>query len=198
MKTASDSPTLHFSGTDNSLRNHFLLAMPSLKDPLFGQTLTYICEHSENGAMGLIINHPLTLTIGDVFEQMEIPTNDETAAQQVLCGGPVQMERGFVLHTNDSQWDSTMEISEELSLTASKDILEAIAQNKGPEKYLFILGYAGWEAGQLEQELEENSWITLPADSSLIFDIPIELRWQLASQQLGVDLNLIAPTSGHA
>lgn len=192
------SPTLQFNSAGNSLRNHFLLAMPSLKDPMFAHTLTYICDHSEDGAMGLILNQPMNMEISAVFAQLDIPVDEVIGAQQVLCGGPVQSERGFVLHSNDSEWDSTLAISDELSLTASRDILDAIASQQGPEKAIFILGYAGWGPGQLEQELEENSWLTLPADSSLIFDTPVELRWQMASQRLGVDVNLISPTAGHA
>ncbi len=148
--------------------------------------------------MGLIVNHPLDLDLGEVFSQLDLATTEILAAQPILCGGPVQMERGFILHSNDSKWDSTMEISDELCLTASLDILEAMAAGQGPKKALFILGYAGWGPGQLEQELEENSWLTLACDSDLIFDTPAELRWQMASQRLGVDLNLVSPHAGHA
>ncbi len=193
-----NSPTLAFAPAENSLRNQFLLAMPSLKDSLFARTVTYICDHNEDGAMGLILNQPLDLNLGEVLSQLNLTTTETLAAQPILCGGPMQMERGFVLHSNDSSWDSTMAISDKLSLTASLDILEAIAAGHGPKKSLFILGYAGWGPGQLEQELEENSWLTLAGDSGLIFDTPTEIRWQMAAQQLGVDLNLVSPYAGHA
>ncbi len=201
-------PTLSDSLSDSNpstapqlgcLRNHFLIAMPSLNESIFSHTITYMCDHTEDGAMGLVINQSLDIDLSEVFQQLDCsnPESLHTTAP-VLCGGPVQPDRGFILHTPDQSWDSTLTVSDEVSLTASRDIIEAIAQNLGPKKFLVGLGYAGWGAGQLEEEIANNSWLTIPADSTLLFDTPIEQRWSTLSQQLGVDLNLISSAAGHA
>lgn len=183
---------------EGSLSNHFLIAMPGLKDSLFSHSVTYICDHSENGAMGIVINHTLDMTIGEVFDQLNLNAEPECRAKPILAGGPVNAQQGFVLHRDDGQWNSTLRITDEICLTASRDIVEAMADNRGPAGAQFALGYAGWDAGQLEEEISANSWLTMPAESGIIFDVAIEERWGAASKQLGVDLNLISGTAGHA
>lgn len=182
----------------NGFRGQFLIAMPSLRDPIFAQTITYICEHTPAGAMGIIINHPLNLKLGELFAQLELSTTGKLSQEIVLSGGPVQYERGFVIHTNDQPWESTLEVTPEIGVTASRDIIEALAEDRGPEKAIVALGYAGWEAGQLEAEIAANSWLTVPAENHLLFDTPVEQRWAAASRYLGIDLNLISSTAGHA
>ena len=184
---------------ETSLTNHFLIAMPNLADPNFFHTVTYICEHGESGAMGLVINRPLELRLADIIEQLEIEITDSSINEkQVYAGGPVQGDRGFVLHDSKSAWDSTLQITDEISITTSLDILQAIAIGEGPEKSLVALGYAGWGAGQLEDELAQNAWLSGPAQSDIIFDHPSEQRWQAAANLLGVDLNLLSSDAGHA
>jgi len=181
-----------------TLSNQFLIAMPQLDDPNFHHTTTYICEHNEEGAMGLVINRPLELNIADVLEQMEIEVEDpELANVPIFHGGPVQEERGFVLHRPAMSWESTVVITEQLAITTSKDILVEIASGNGPAQYLITLGYAGWGAGQLEHELAENAWLTGPADLSVLFDEPVESRWARAAEIIGVDLNLLSGDTGH-
>lgn len=182
----------------DSLRNHFLIAMPGLQDPLFNQSLTYICDHTPDGAMGLLINRPMDIHLSDVFEQMDIVCRADTGHMPILAGGPVSTERGFVLHETGGQWQSTIEIGPDISLTASRDIVSALAEGTGPDKALFVLGYAGWGAGQLEEEMLQNSWLTIPADGDIIFNTPVEQRWVRAAQRLGVDINLITSVAGHA
>jgi|SRR5690554_554388 len=182
-----------------SLRNQFLIAMPGMNDTSFAQSVTYICEHSADGAMGLVINHPTPLTLGDIFQQLELKQSDPSALTQVLAGGPVSTERGFVLHPSSAQqWQSTVEVAAGISLTASSDILSSLADGQGPDDYLVTLGYAGWSGGQLEQEIAANAWLTVPADQQIIFHTPTEQRWAAAARDLGIDLNLISSTAGHA
>lgn len=181
-----------------SLRDHFLIAMPGLTDPLFSRSVTYVCDHSEHGAMGIVINQPLNITLSEVFDQLELEDTAGLGNSPVLAGGPVNIQRGFVLHREKGQWESTMQITPEVNLTASRDIVVAIASNRGPKSAQFALGYAGWGAGQLEEEISANSWLTLPADTAIMFDVPVEERWLAASKHLGVDLNLISATAGHA
>lgn len=181
-----------------SLKHHFLIAMPSLKDGIFANSVTYLCEHNEQGAMGLVINQPLDLSLDEVFEQLDleiiIPHREP-----ILAGGPVQTERGFVLHrAMERDWDATLRIHDGISLTTSRDILAAMAEGQGPDDVLVALGYAGWSAGQLEQELVANAWLTLPADDAILFDIPFEQRLHAAASKLGIDLSLISPQAGHA
>ncbi len=185
--------------SETSLSNHFLIAMPALQDANFYRTVAYICEHDETGAMGIIINRPLDIELAEILEQMEIrPETPEAIHQPVFAGGPVQTERGFVLHPADQSWDATSQVAPDISVTTSKDILHAIATGKGPKHSLVALGYAGWGAGQLERELAENAWLSGPADAEIIFLQPPEQRWQAAAQLLGVDLNLISGQAGHA
>jgi len=181
------------------LTNHFLIAMPGLADPNFFHTVTYICEHSDQGAMGIVINRPMELQLSDIFEQLEIAvTSPQPSRQPVYIGGPVQGDRGFVLHDSNSVWDSTLKVTPEISVTTSLDILEAIAAGKGPDKVLVALGYAGWGSGQLEQELAQNAWLNGPADSDIIFNRPSQERWRAAAELLGVDLDLLSGEAGHA
>jgi putative transcriptional regulator len=182
-----------------NLTDHFLIAMPGLEDPNFSRTVTYICEHNEHGAMGIVVNRPLGLELGDILDQMEIGGAPEAVRSlPVFMGGPVQTERGFVLHSHDRAWDSTMKITDEISVTTSRDILEAIAEGSGPRQSLVALGYAGWGEGQLEDELTANAWLSGPASAQIIFTLPAEQRWQAAARLLGVDLNLISGEAGHA
>jgi putative transcriptional regulator len=186
-------------GTFDSLNNHFLIAMPALSDPNFHHTATYICEHNDEGALGLIINRPTDLRLGEILEHMGIEvTTDEIAAQPVYLGGPVQNDRGFVLHQPVGNWEATLKVTQDTAITSSRDILDAIARGEGPEKTFITLGYAGWGAGQLEQELAENAWLSGPADSRIVFDTPYEQRWEAAAGLIGVDLKLLSGEAGHA
>ncbi len=194
----TDFPIKISDNKSNSLRDHFLIAMPSLTDSMFTHSVTYLCDHNEHGAMGIIINQPMEITLDEVFEQLSLDQTPESSRAPVLAGGPVNVQRGFVLHRHDSNWQSTLHVTDEISLTASKDIMDALSKGKGPDKAQFALGYAGWGPGQLEEEISENSWLTIPADTGTMFDIPVEERWAAASKRIGVDLNLISTTAGHA
>ena len=182
-----------------NLTNHFIIAMPSLIDDNFNRTVTYICEHNENGCFGLVINRKTDVTLDEVIHQMEMEPSDSIAHDKFIYhGGPVQQERGFILHQPLGEWDSSLKINDHLALTTSRDILEAIAHDEGPEKSIIALGYAGWSPGQLEQEIAANTWLNCPADEQIIFDIPAEKRWQSAADLLGIDLQLLSNDAGHA
>lgn len=185
-------------GLLGNLRNQFLIAMPSLNESIFSHTITYICDHSDDGAMGIVINQPLGIDMAEIYQQLECTDVGYHSSDAVLSGGPVQPDRGFILHSPEQRWESSLAVSEEVVLTASRDIIDAIARNLGPQKFLVALGYAGWDAGQLEDEIANNSWLTLPAEPEIIFDTPIEQRWSAASKSLGIDLNLISATAGHS
>ncbi|MBS0358816.1 MAG: YqgE/AlgH family protein [Proteobacteria bacterium] len=181
------------------LTNHFLIAMPSLQDPYFRQSVTYICEHNENGAFGIIINHPINLRLEHVFEQMEIKSENETLKQMpVLLGGPIHQERGFIIHRPSGIWRSSINTAPDICVTTSQDILQAIAENKGPEEFLVALGYAGWGEKQLEQEILSNSWLCCPANTNIIFETPMTERWANAAKLLGIDINQLSGDAGHA
>lgn len=181
------------------LTNHFLIAMPAMVDPYFAKTLTYICEHNENGALGLVLNKPIEMDLQTLFDQIEVPLHAPThAKERVHFGGPVQTDRGFVLHQPVGEWQSTLTVSDGIGLTTSKDILTAVGEGQGPEKFLITLGYAGWGAGQLEQELAQNAWLTVPATPELIFDLPDEERLAAAMHMLGVDFASLSDVAGHA
>ncbi len=181
-----------------SLKDHFLIAMPGLSGSIFANSLTYLCEHSEDGAMGIIVNHPLDLCWGDVYEQFDLD-NACQADQRVLAGGPVHTDRGFILHRNDGQrWESSLTVTTDVALTTSLDIITALANGSGPEKSLMALGYAGWAAGQLEEELGDNCWLTLPSNSSILFDVPFDRKAAMAAATLGIDLDLLTSCAGHA
>lgn len=182
-----------------SLTNHLLIAMPGLQDPNFARTVTYICEHTEHGAMGIVINRPLEVTLGALLDQLEIPAlRPGVGSTPVYQGGPVQTDRGFVLHTAGYSYDSTLNITPDISVTTSRDILEAIAGGEGPDQVLVALGYAGWGSGQLEQEMSANAWLNGPASNEIIFRMDPSARWMAAAQLLGVDLNLMSGEAGHA
>ena len=185
--------------SSDSLRDHFLLAMPTLSEGIFSHSITYICEHGESGAMGIVINQPLDLSLGEIFEHLQIDSAADFASEPVMAGGPVQIDHGFVLHRRcEETWEANLKVTDEINLTTSRDILRAIAQGNGPRDHLIALGYAGWTAGQLEQELAENSWLTLPADSDIIFTTPVDQRVAAAAARLGIDMNLISGEAGHA
>ncbi len=181
------------------LANQLLIASPALDDPNFARGVALICQHDEDGAMGVVINRPSEYTLGEILAQMSLETRDEHLREQiVLSGGPVHPERGFVLHDDARRWDSTLEVADGLYLTTSRDILEAIAGGTGPQRALLALGCAGWGAGQLEYELGENSWLTAPVDAELLFGLPLEQRWQAAGGLIGVDMSRLTDYSGHA
>ncbi len=181
-----------------NLTNHFLIAMPNLGDPNFHQTVTFLCQHSEEGALGIVINRPTKMKLGDIFGQMNIDQKKPNiASTPVFFGGPVQPERGFVIHESNQQWESTLKISDSIALTTSRDVLEAIAAGNGPEKSLVALGYAGWGHGQLEQEMIDNAWLSAPAEATIIFDMPTKKRWKAAAEKMGIDINLLSSTVGH-
>jgi putative transcriptional regulator len=181
------------------LTNQFLIAMPALTEGTFAQTVTYICEHNEAGALGLVINRPMKMTLAEVFEQLNMPQPPQALAhQQVLQGGPVQTDRGFVVHSAGKQWDATLSVSERIHVTTSRDILEALSRGEGPDVAFIALGYAGWDAGQLEAEVANNAWLTAPFDERLLFETPFDQRWHAAARLLGVDLATISSQSGRA
>jgi putative transcriptional regulator len=182
-----------------SLTNHFLIAMPGLQDPNFSRTVTYVCEHTDQGAMGIVINRPLDVRLGELLDQLDIVALRPTVEQiPVYQGGPVQTDRGFVLHTSGPTFDSTLSITSDISVTTSRDVLEAIASGEGPDQTLVALGYAGWGSGQLEQEMSANAWLSGPASHEIIFRMDPGARWLAAAQLLGVDLNLLSGEAGHA
>jgi len=181
------------------LTNQFLIAMPSMEDPNFRRTVVYVCEHNERGAMGVVINRPTELTLASLFDKIDLrleiaPWKDEP----VLYGGPVQTERGFVLHAPAGNYGSTLNVAEGIGLTTSKDVLEAVAEGSGPDRMLVTLGYSGWGAGQLEDELLRNGWLTAPADARILFDTPMDARFGAALHLLGIDLRHLAGQAGHA
>ena len=181
------------------LTNHFLIAMPALADPNFYHTVTYMCDHTESGAMGLVINRPMGMGMGELFDYLNIRDYDISLdAIPIYQGGPVQTERGFVLHKPFGNWEASIEVAPNITLTMSQDIIEAIAHGAGPEHYLVALGYAGWGKGQLEEELTGNAWLNGPAESSIIFNTSIEQRWNASAKLLGVDINQVSTDVGHA
>lgn len=184
---------------NSSLTAHFLIAMPAMDDPNFAQGVTLLCQHNDDGAMGLMINRVSEFTVGEVLEQMQI-TNEskELADIPVLMGGPVQPDRGFVLHDDPREWSSTLRFGNGLAVSTSRDILEAMAKGEGPKNAVIALGYAGWSAGQLEAEIAANSWLTVEADQAILFRTPINARWQAAARSLGINLAQVTDYSGRA
>ncbi len=172
--------------------------MPNLHDPYFYQSVTLICEHNEQGAMGIVINQPMGIPFRELLTQLEINYSPELAEPSILMGGPVHEQAGFILHTAEGQWESSIRINDFLSLTSSKDILTAMGAGKGPKKANLLLGYAGWGAGQLEDEIISNSWLTAPVTNEILFDIPAEKRWSAAAKSIGVDLSKLSSETGHA
>ena len=185
--------------SDFNLTHHFLIAMPAMQEGFFAGTLTYICEHNENGALGIVVNRPITLTLGEMFDQINIPLHQpRQEIMPVHFGGPVQTDRGFVLHQPIGDWQSTLVIKGQVGMTTSKDILEAVGLGSGPRNILVSLGYAGWAQGQLEYELSQNAWLSVPASEQILFDLPAEERLPAAMALLGVDYATLSADSGHA
>jgi putative transcriptional regulator len=191
-----------------NLTHHFLIAMPGLEDASFSRSVVYLCEHSSRGALGLVINKPTDINLRNLFEKVDLPLGrDELAGTPVLQGGPVQTERGFVLHEAvvaeggdpaESVYASTMTIPGGLEMTTSKDVLEALSHGAGPKRVLVTLGYSGWGAGQLEDEMKRNSWINVGAQPEIIFDTPVEQRYDKALSLLGIDARMLSQEAGHA
>lgn len=182
-----------------SLQDHFLIAMPAMGDPNFNETVTYVCKHDEEGALGIIINRPTDMLMEEVFRQLSLePVDPRLADLPVLAGGPVRRDRGFVLHRSDETYDSTLDTGAGVRVTVSQDILSSMARGEGPEPVLVALGYAGWESGQLEAELAANAWLSVAADHTVLFETPFEQRWRAAAGLLGVDIHQLASYAGHA
>ncbi len=181
------------------LSHQFLIAMPTLADPNFFQTVTYITEHNANGALGLVINRPLNLTLNQLLEHLNLSSDrPEVAEIPVYHGGPVQPEQGFVLHSPVGHWGATLRVNNDIGITTSRDILQAVARGEGPDHLLVALGYAGWGPGQLEQEMADNAWLSSPFDFDIVFATPSDQRWLAAAALLGIDLNLLSSHVGHA
>lgn len=183
----------------SSLVGTLLVAMPAMDDPRFTRSVVLVCQHGSDGAMGLVINRLAEYHLRDVFEQMQIAVKRPPLLEQpVLQGGPVHSDRGFVLHDGEREWDSSLRVGSSLAITTSRDVLEALARDEGPTRFLLALGYAGWGEGQLEAELTENAWLTVPADADLLFDVPLDQRWAIANSRLGFDPCNLAGYAGHA
>lgn len=185
--------------SDSLLTNQLLIAMPGMADPNFSTTVTLICEHNAEGALGIIINRPLHLKLSGLFEQLSVDHTDAaTGSCPVMSGGPVGTERGFVLHDKKHRFENTLAVSDDIQLTLSRDVIDAMALGDGPDRSLVAIGYAGWEPGQLEQEMLTNSWLNVTATPELVFDTPYEERWGSAARLLGVDMASMSPDVGHA
>jgi len=182
-----------------NLTDHFLIAMPNMADPYFSRTLTYICEHNDQGALGVVINRPIDMTLGALFDRLSLTLSSESLGKApVFFGGPVQTDRGFVLHQPIGEWQSTLSVQDRVGLTTSKDILESLGHGAGPEKLLVTLGYSGWAPGQLENEIKQNAWLTVVAKDAVIFDLPVEERLPAAMGLLGIDFASLSDEVGHA
>lgn len=183
-----------------NLKNHFLIAMPGMADANFADTLTLVCEHAEDGAAGFIVNRPTDILLSELLEQQEIAFDPQGRAAQmnIYSGGPVDIDRGFVVHTPDKTYPDTQIVSEDVCVTASQQVIEDLADDKGPEKALFLLGYAGWGGEQLEQEVTDNIWLTTEADAHIVFDLPDGECCQAAASKLGINLALLNTQAGHA
>jgi putative transcriptional regulator len=185
--------------SDRALTNQLLIAMPGMTDPNFSSTVTLICEHNDDGALGIIINRPLTLKLSGLFDQLAVEDADpKVASSPVMSGGPVGTERGFVLHSKEHSFENTLAVSDDIQLTLSRDVIDAMAVGDGPQRALVAIGYAGWEPGQLEEEMLANSWLNVTATAELVFDTPFEERWNSAARLLGIDMASISPDAGHA
>ena len=194
--TEGDSPVPQLN-----LANHFLIAMPSMQDPVFGGTVVYVCEHNENGVLGVVINKPTDMTMQVLFERIDLTLEgdqDSAVDQPVMFGGPVQDDRGFVLHTPGQRYSSSLTVTEEVAFTTSIDVLEAVASGDGPPRMLVSIGYSGWSPGQLEDEIGRNGWLTVGADPEILFGVPIEQRYTAAIRLLGIDPLMLASEAGHA
>lgn len=186
-------------GSPGGLTNHLLIAMPQLSDPNFAQTVALICEHTDKGALGIVLNKPLPMTLSDVLTQMKLePLSEDIGGQPVLRGGPVHTDRGFVLHRPGGQWDHTHKVSDTIQVTTSRDVLAAMARGDGPSDAFIALGYAGWESGQLEKEMKDNTWASVAVDARVVFELPFEERWAGAWKLLGIEVDQLSPEAGHA
>jgi putative transcriptional regulator len=181
------------------LTEHYLIAMPAMADPRFAKTLTYVCEHNAQGALGVIVNKPIDMNLQSLLKQIHIDfASDRCKSLPVHYGGPVQADRGFILHKPSGQWQSSLKVGEEVGLTTSKDILEAVAKDEGPENLLVCLGHAGWGPGQLEQEMAQNAWLSVRADPHLLFSLPANERYEAAFRLLGINFAMLSDEAGHA
>ncbi|MDL2357804.1 MAG: YqgE/AlgH family protein [Pseudomonadota bacterium] len=185
-----------------NLANHFLIAMPSMQDPVFGGTVVYICEHNDNGVLGVVINKPTDMTMEILFERIDLKLAEGLRStvvnEPIMFGGPVQDDRGFVLHTPGAPYSSSLTVTDEVAFTTSIDVLEAVAAGDGPRRMLVSIGYSGWSPGQLEDEICRNGWLTVGADAHVLFDLPIEQRYHAAIKLLGIDPMMLALEAGHA
>jgi putative transcriptional regulator len=185
-----------------NLANHFLIAMPSMDDPVFGGTVVYVCEHNDKGVLGVIVNKPTDMTMETLFERIDLKLADNidesVVNEAILFGGPVQDDRGFVLHTPGERYSSSLTVTPDVAFTTSIDVLEAVANGDGPARMLVSIGYAGWSPGQLEDELARNGWLTVGADAHVLFDLPVEERYTAAIKLLGIDPVMLASEAGHA
>jgi putative transcriptional regulator len=182
-----------------NLTHHFMIAMPALENSVFSKTILYVCEHNEQGALGLVINRPIDLQLSTMLQQINIqPEKPLVKEASILFGGPVQVDCGFVLHHPIGKWQSTLTVNDNIGLTTSLDILKAIANDDGPQQILVTLGYAGWAPGQIEHELAQNTWLTVPASSDIIFNLPAEKRLSAAMELLGIDFSKLSHQAGHA
>lgn len=189
------------SETNNSLENQFLIAMPRLQDPYFSNSVTYLWKHNAEGALGIVVNKPLRVSIADIFSELDIDcTIDEGPfrSKMVLAGGPVERDKGFVIHDSSKTWESSLVVTDDINISASREVLQDIAAGNGPRHFLVALGCAGWDAGQLERELSENAWLTTPATSSLIFSEDYQGKAVTAAAQLGINLTHLSPEAGHS
>ena len=201
--TQNGSTASQYEATSGSLANQFLIAMPHLEDPWFNQTVTYLWRHNDEGALGIVINKPSNMRLAELFEELKINLDQRKGdidfhSQHVMTGGPVERNKGFILHNSGREWEYTLPITPELSLSMSKDILADIALGSGPERYLVALGCAGWEAGQLEQEISDNVWLTVPAVTELIFSSDHSKKADAAASILGISLDQLSSTAGHS
>lgn len=182
-----------------NLTDHFLIAMPAMEDPYFSKSLIFIAEHNDQGALGIIVNRPVDMNLATLFEKIDVPFDaPELANLPVFFGGPVQTDRGFVLHRPVGTWQSTLAVNADVGLTSSRDILQAVASAGEPHSVLVSLGYSGWGSGQLEHELAQNAWLTVPADAHILFDMPFEERLPSAMEKLGIDFSNLSVNAGHA
>ena len=181
-----------------SLKDHFLMATPVIGGGFFNRSLTYLCHHDEQGAMGIVVNHCLDVELSDMLTHLDIEISSACPDTPILAGGPVATDHGFVLHRGEPHWEGSQPVTDEMSLTGSRDILCAIAAGEGPEDYLVALGYAGWGPGQLEQEVSGNSWLTVPADRGILFQVATNDKLTAAGKQLGIDIDLLTAQAGHA
>jgi putative transcriptional regulator len=200
IDTLGKSMALPVSGMN--LANHFLIAMPAMSDPIFGGTVVYVCEHNDKGVLGVVINKPTDMTMDVLFDRIDLKLSDSiqstVSSAPIMFGGPVQDDRGFVLHSPGGRYSSSLAVTEEVAFTTSIDVLEAVANGDGPQRMLVSIGYAGWSPGQLEDEIASNGWLTVGADARVLFDLPIEERYTAAIKLLGIDPLMLATEAGHA